>query len=66
MLRAAAEISQELATLSDLDVLFKRVVTLVKERFGYYHVQVFRREPALGAVVLVWGYGEPGQQMLAA
>ncbi|MFN2128958.1 MAG: GAF domain-containing protein [Anaerolineae bacterium] len=66
MLRAAAEISQELATLSDLDILFKRVVTLVKERFGYYHVQVFRREPALGAVVLVWGYGEPGQQMLAA
>ncbi len=65
-LRAATEVSRELATLSDLDILLKRVVTLVKERFDYYHVQVFRCEPSLGAVVLVWGYGQPGQQMLAA
>ena len=64
--QAALEVSQELATVPDLNVLFERVVSLVKERFGYYHAQIFRHEPALGAVMLVCGYGQIGQAMLAA
>jgi PAS domain S-box-containing protein len=63
--RASAEISQELAAVPALDELFRRVVTLIKERFGYHHVQLFRYEPAVGMVVLVYGYGEVGERMLA-
>ncbi|MBN1642420.1 MAG: GAF domain-containing protein [Anaerolineae bacterium] len=62
--RAVAEISQELSAVRGLDELLRQVVTLIKERFGYYHVQIFRYEPALDAVVLVCGYGSVGRRML--
>jgi PAS domain S-box-containing protein len=62
--RVGAEISQELASVPALGELFDRVVTLIKERLGYYHVQIFRHEPALNAVVLVRGYGDRGADML--
>lgn len=61
----STEVAQEIAAATALDELFQRVVTLVKERFGYYHAQIFRYESALDAVVLVVGYGETGQRMLA-
>ncbi len=66
LVRAALDVSQELATVPDLGVLFERVVRLIKDRFGYYHAQIFRHEPALGSVVLVCGYGQTGRDMLAA
>ncbi len=62
--RTGTEIAQEIAAAPALDELFRRVVTLIKERFDYYHAQLFRYEPALNAVVLVTGYGEVGEQML--
>ncbi len=64
--QTSTEIAQEIAAAPALDELFRRVVTLIKERFGYYHAQIFRYDPAQDAVVLVNGYGEIGQQMLAA
>jgi PAS domain S-box-containing protein len=64
--RTSTEVSQEIAAASDLNELFRRVVTLIKERFNFYHAQIFRYDPALDAVVLVTGYGEAGQKMLAA
>jgi len=64
--RTGTEVSQEIAAATGLDELFRRVVVLIKERFGYYHAQIFRYEPAVDAVVLVVGYGETGEQMLAA
>jgi PAS domain S-box-containing protein len=63
--RTSTEVSQEIAAAPELHELFRRVVTLVKERFNYYHVQIFRYDPASNAVVLVIGYGEVGQQLLA-
>ena len=63
--RVGAEVSKELAAVPALGELFERVVTLIKERLGYYHVQIFRHEPALNAVVLVRGYGDRGVDMLA-
>lgn len=62
----STQIAQEISTASDLNELFRLVVTLVKERFGYYHVQVLRYEPALNAMVLIVGYGEVGEKMLLA
>jgi PAS domain S-box-containing protein len=62
----STEIAQQIAAAPALDELFNRVVDLIKERFGYYHTQIFRYEPALDAVVLVVGYGETGERMLEA
>jgi PAS domain S-box-containing protein len=62
----STEIAQELAAATELDELFRRVVTLVKDRFGYYHVQIFRHSPEKNALVMVEGYGETGEKMRAA
>jgi len=61
----STEITHEIAAAPTLDELFHRTVTLIKERLDYYHVQVFRYEPALEAAILVAGYGEVGEQMLS-
>ena len=63
--QTSTEVAQEIAAAPDLSELFERVVTLIKERFNYYHAQIFRYDPALDAIVLVTGYGEVGQHMLA-
>ena len=65
-LQTSTEVAQEIAAAPSLEELFRRVVTLIKERFGYYHAQIFHYEPALDTLVLVAGYGEVGRQMLAA
>ncbi len=62
--QTSTEVAQEIASATDLPELFRRVVTLIKERFDYYHAQLFRYEPAQDAVVLITGYGEIGQKML--
>ena len=63
--QTSTEVAQEIASATDLDELFRRVVTLIKDRFNYYHAQIFRFDPTQDAVVLVTGYGEVGQAMLA-
>lgn len=63
--QTSTEVAQEIASATDLNELFGRVVTLIKERFDYYHAQLFRYEPSRHAVVLITGYGEIGQKMLA-
>ena len=62
----STEISQEIAAASEIDDLFGRVVTLTKERLGYYHTQLLRYDATQDAVVLINGYGETGQKMLAS
>ena len=64
--QTSTEVAQEIASATDLHELFRRVVTLIKERFNYYHAQLFRYEPAQDAVVLITGYGAIGQKMLEA
>jgi PAS domain S-box-containing protein len=59
------EISQEVAAAPELNELFDRVVTLTKERLGYYHTQLLRYDATQDAVALVNGYGETGRKMLA-
>ncbi len=63
--KVGIEIAQEMAAAPTVDELFTRVVTLVKERMGYYHTQLLRYEPVFNAIVLVKGYGEIGEKMLA-
>ncbi len=61
----STQISQEIAAAPELSDLFERVVTLTKERLGYYHTQLLRYDSAQDAVVLINGYGETGEKMLA-
>jgi PAS domain S-box-containing protein len=62
----STQVSQSIAAASSLEELYQRVVTQVKEQFGYYHTQILRYDAAQDAVVLVTGYGETGAKMLAA
>lgn len=62
--QVSTEISQEISQAAALDELFERVVTLTKERLGYYHTQLLRYDPTQDAVVLIAGYGETGAKML--
>ena len=61
----STQIAQEVANATDLNQLYERVVSQVKEQFGYYHVQLLQYDPALDTVVLIAGYGDAGQKMLA-
>lgn len=64
--QVGTQIAQEISAAPALSEIFERVVVIVKERFGYYHTQILRYEAGVKAVVLVYGYGEIGQKMLAA
>ncbi len=62
----SAEVAQEITALTDLEELLRRVVVLVKERFGYYHAQIFRHAAGRDAMLVVIGYGAAGEKMVAA
>jgi PAS domain S-box-containing protein len=61
----STEIAQEIATATELGQLFDLVVDLTKEQLGYYHTQLLQYDPGRDAVVLITGYGDIGEQMLA-
>jgi len=60
------DVAQEIATAKDINTIFERVVTLVKESFNYYHAQIFRYNPNTNAIQLVAGYGDIGTKMRKA
>ncbi len=62
--RLVTQIAQELAGAANLEELYQRIVTQVKEQLGYYHVQLLHHDPTLNAPVLLVGYGEIGKKML--
>ena len=57
-----AGLAQEIVAASTLDELYRSAVTLVKEHFGYYHVQVFHYVPELSAMVRVQSYSHSGEE----
>jgi len=63
--QTSTQVSQEIAAVPALDELYRLVVRLIKERFDYYHAQIFRYDPEINAVRLIVGYGEVGEKMLA-
>lgn len=60
----STEIAQEIAAAPALDELYQKVVHLVKDRFGYYHAQLFLLNESGDRLVTVAGYGQVGQQFL--
>ncbi|MCP4427586.1 MAG: GAF domain-containing protein [Chloroflexi bacterium] len=61
----STQISQGIVTAPDLPHLYRQVINSIKEVFDYYHTQLLRYDPALDVVLLVVGYGDTGEQMLA-
>ena len=61
---ALYETSQELAASLNADELIEDVITLLHQNFGYYHVQIYLRDPSNGDLILKSGSGEIGNQLL--
>lgn len=63
-LATSAEVSQIASSILELDTLLPRVVDLIKESFGYDHVQVFLMDKYNDYAELKASTGEAGQQLL--
>jgi PAS domain S-box-containing protein len=64
-LEIAAEIGRDAVQLRDINDLLQRTVNAIRDRFAFYHAQVFLVDEANEYAVLVTSTGEIGQQMLA-
>lgn len=51
-LQTSAQVSREITSILDVDVLLPRVVEMIREAFGYYHVQVFLLDRDANELVL--------------
>ncbi len=60
----STEVAQQIAAAPAVDELFKTVVNLVQDRFGYYHVHIYMIEDDY--LVMREGVGEAGRVMKAA
>ena len=65
LLRATAEVGQIATKILNQDELFRRAVELIRDRFVYYHVQIFLVDENRHFADLVASTGEAGQQLLA-
>jgi PAS domain S-box-containing protein len=65
-LQVAAEIARDATTARKLDILLNQAVTLIIERFGYYHAGIFFIEDSGEFAVLTAANGKVGRQMLEA
>jgi GAF domain-containing protein len=65
LLQATAQVSEITSRLLDLDELFNQAVELIRDRFGYYHVQVFLVDENHEFANLVASTGQAGRALLA-
>jgi GAF domain-containing protein len=65
LLRAAAETGQDLGKMLNLNEILRRAVDLIRERFGFYHVQVFLIDESGANARLAASTGEAGQKLFA-
>lgn len=65
LLRSTAEIGQITANLLNQQELFNQAVELIRDRFAFYHVQIFAVDDERKVARLVASTGEIGQKLLA-
>jgi GAF domain-containing protein/DNA-binding response OmpR family regulator len=64
-LETTTQIAQRVGQILDLDELFSQAVNLIRDQFGYDHVQVFLMDEKDDWAVLRASTGEAGRQLLA-
>jgi GAF domain-containing protein len=64
-LEIAAEISRDAAQLHNIDELLKHTVNSIRQRFNFYHAQIFLLNDTREYAVLVTSTGEAGKELLA-
>lgn len=65
LLQTTAEIGQITSTLTLMDEIFTRAVELIRDRFAFYHVQIFLVDDERKFARLVASTGEIGQKLMA-
>jgi GAF domain-containing protein len=65
LLQATAQVGEITSKILDLDQLFNEAVGLIRDRFAYYHVQIFLVDDERQYANLVASTGEAGQRLLA-
>ena len=65
LLGATAAIGQVMLRLLDLNELLSRAVEVIRDRFGYFHVQIYLLDETRSFAVLVASTGDVGQQLLS-
>lgn len=65
LLEASATIGQVMSRLLDVSELLNRAVEVIRDRFAFYHVQIFLLDDTNNYAVLTASTGEVGQQLLA-
>jgi signal transduction histidine kinase/DNA-binding response OmpR family regulator len=66
LLQTSFEVGRVATSILDRDLMLDKAVELIKERFGFYHVQIFLIDEAGQFVVLYKSTGEAGRKLLAA
>jgi signal transduction histidine kinase len=51
-LETSARVSREIASILNIDELLSRVVELVRDSFGYYHVHIYLLDPPAGRLLM--------------
>lgn len=62
-LNTAADVSKQLSSILDIDLLLQEIVTLLKNRFHLYHVHVYLLDEKNEVLHMHVGSGETGQQL---
>ncbi len=63
-LQATSEVSQVATSILDQEVMLSQAVELIRERFDFYHVQIFLIDEAKQYAVLYKSTGQAGQKLL--
>ncbi|MCB0190318.1 MAG: GAF domain-containing protein [Anaerolineae bacterium] len=58
-------VSQQLTSILDLNELVQQVVTVIKEKFDYYHVHIYLLDQQEKTLIMTAGYGQAGAEMKA-
>lgn len=61
----AADISRDASRIRNIDDLLQKTVEAIRDRFGFYHAQVFLIDDVGKDAILVTSTGEAGQKLLA-
>ncbi|MCG3208703.1 MAG: hypothetical protein FOGNACKC_02315 [Anaerolineae bacterium] len=65
-IRLSTLVSQDAVNVSNLDDFYQQVITHINEQFQVYYSQLLRFNPDNQSLVLAAGYGDVGDQLMAA